>query len=177
VNADGSLNLKPSWMLRGACVGVAREVMFEEQSIDDAKRLCALCPVRAECLAYAVEHEIEYGVWGLTTWEERTRICPICMGPKDPEALGCNFPHTLLMTARLVELEHAGNEDVRVARRGKPSMRTDPECPLERGQIHNSPAAYREGCKCAASREALRQYRLEKQADRKSRGTYRKRAS
>ena len=36
-----------------------------------AKALCALCPVRAECLAFAVDNK-EAGIWGETTEGERT---------------------------------------------------------------------------------------------------------
>lgn len=40
------------------------------QKVREAKRLCAGCPVEAECLAYALEHGL-VGVWGGTTEAER----------------------------------------------------------------------------------------------------------
>lgn len=31
---------------------------------NNAKRICALCPVRADCANYALENHIAYGIWG-----------------------------------------------------------------------------------------------------------------
>ena len=36
-----------------------------------AKSVCAMCPVRAECLAEALDNRIEWGVWGGMTERER----------------------------------------------------------------------------------------------------------
>lgn len=38
-----------------------------------ARKLCSLCDVQQQCLAYALTHD-EYGVWGGTTHEERQHI-------------------------------------------------------------------------------------------------------
>ncbi len=38
---------------------------------NDAKRICKGCPVRAECLATALDRDEEYGVWGGQTERER----------------------------------------------------------------------------------------------------------
>jgi len=35
-----------------------------------AKAICALCPLRAECLEYAVRHPVRYGIWGGRNTEE-----------------------------------------------------------------------------------------------------------
>lgn len=29
-----------------------------------AKKICATCPVQTPCLQYAIDHHIDYGVWG-----------------------------------------------------------------------------------------------------------------
>ena len=42
------------------------------QSPMPAKAICARCPVKAECRAYAIEHDL-HGVWGGTTRRERER--------------------------------------------------------------------------------------------------------
>jgi len=39
-----------------------------------AKQLCSRCPVRTECLAEALDNEIEWGVWGGMTEAERRAI-------------------------------------------------------------------------------------------------------
>ncbi|MGL5826522.1 MAG: WhiB family transcriptional regulator [Nocardioides sp.] len=39
-----------------------------------AKQVCAGCPVRTECLAEALDNEIEWGVWGGMTERERRAL-------------------------------------------------------------------------------------------------------
>ena len=40
----------------------------------EAVALCATCPVRAQCLEYALRNKESHGIWGGTTPEERRRI-------------------------------------------------------------------------------------------------------
>lgn len=42
--------------------------------VELVKRVCAECPVRAECLEYALEYRIDHGVWGGASERERRRI-------------------------------------------------------------------------------------------------------
>ena len=42
--------------------------------LNRAKRICAVCPVRIECLEYALEAGEQHGVWGGTSERERRRI-------------------------------------------------------------------------------------------------------
>ena len=39
-----------------------------------AKRICRECPVRKDCLLYALETPIDHGVWGGMTERERRRF-------------------------------------------------------------------------------------------------------
>ena len=39
-----------------------------------AKQLCTGCPVRTECLAEALDNQIEWGVWGGMTERERRAL-------------------------------------------------------------------------------------------------------
>jgi hypothetical protein len=56
---------------RGNCTtGGDPDVFFDEESPEPALALCASCPARALCLAYALEHE-QHGIWGGTTPAER----------------------------------------------------------------------------------------------------------
>lgn len=63
----------PEWMDSAACASVDPELWFPERGSNPrrAKRICADCPVRAQCLAFAVEHHIDYGIWGGLTEHER----------------------------------------------------------------------------------------------------------
>lgn len=40
----------------------------------EARRFCRTCPVRTECLAYALDERIEFGVWGGATERERRAL-------------------------------------------------------------------------------------------------------
>src|SRR5258708_12783090 len=44
------------------------------QQIAQAKAVCARCPVRRECLQYALATHQVHGVWGGTSEEERQRL-------------------------------------------------------------------------------------------------------
>lgn len=65
-----------AWMASGVCVAVdgAEDLFFAESAHRqaDAKAVCAGCPVRAECLEWAMTQEPGMpGVWGGTTKRER----------------------------------------------------------------------------------------------------------
>lgn len=36
----------------------------ESSGVAKARRFCARCPIQDACLAYAIEHGEEYGIWG-----------------------------------------------------------------------------------------------------------------
>jgi WhiB family redox-sensing transcriptional regulator len=67
-----------SWRMNAACTGKNPELWFPERSnsliAQQAKKECAACPVRATCLAWAIETEVEFGVWGGTTEADRRRM-------------------------------------------------------------------------------------------------------
>ena len=73
------------WRERAACLTYPAVVFFGVDDLesaaerrireDEAKRICARCEVRAECLDYALDTREPYGVWGgLTESERRTRL-------------------------------------------------------------------------------------------------------
>ncbi len=41
---------------------------------DEAREICSVCPVRPNCLNYAMENKERYGMWGGLTPIERRRI-------------------------------------------------------------------------------------------------------
>lgn len=59
------------WMAQGACVGENPDLFFEKAGEDHAKALCESCPVKRECLDYALAERIVEGVWGGFSETER----------------------------------------------------------------------------------------------------------
>jgi WhiB family transcriptional regulator, redox-sensing transcriptional regulator len=72
---------RTTWMSRSACKRADPELFFPSAAASadrtaysratEAKAFCACCPVRAECLAYALATRQKHGVWGGTTEDER----------------------------------------------------------------------------------------------------------
>lgn len=64
------------WQEQGLCAQVGWAAFFPEKGepAEAAKRICAGCGVRAECLEYALTERIAEGVWGGTTERERRKI-------------------------------------------------------------------------------------------------------
>ena len=56
--------------------GLNPELMFSVNPADEAraKAVCADCPVREACLAYAINTGEDFGVWGGTTPDERRAL-------------------------------------------------------------------------------------------------------
>jgi WhiB family redox-sensing transcriptional regulator len=65
-----------AWMVHGRCRGASPTEFFPSDGlgVEIAQRVCASCPVRVECLEYALVHRIEHGVWGGASERERRRI-------------------------------------------------------------------------------------------------------
>lgn len=66
-----------AWMVRALCRGADASLFFPEGAgpeLEAAKRICADCVVRSECLEYALAHHIDHGVWGQTSERERARL-------------------------------------------------------------------------------------------------------
>jgi WhiB family redox-sensing transcriptional regulator len=80
------------WQDRALCAETDPEAFYPEKggSVRYAKGVCngrpartgpgnpqdaiAPCPVRAECLAYALEHDERFGIWGGRSERERRRL-------------------------------------------------------------------------------------------------------
>ncbi len=67
---------KDSWWSDAACKGLDSDLFFPERGHTSrkAKQVCSGCPVRAECLAYALELNERFGTWGNKTDRERWKI-------------------------------------------------------------------------------------------------------
>jgi WhiB family redox-sensing transcriptional regulator len=64
------------WESRASCRDADSEIFFAPAGIQEhsAKAVCRTCPVRWECLAYALRHRVEHGVWGGLTERERRKV-------------------------------------------------------------------------------------------------------
>jgi WhiB family redox-sensing transcriptional regulator len=70
-----SLKNDNPWQLDAICSQTDPEAFFPERgdSPKNAKSICMMCPVRAECLDFAIEND-EIGIWGGTSERERRVI-------------------------------------------------------------------------------------------------------
>jgi len=64
-----------TWSKRALCSGVQLQNFFSASSVGMAKIICGSCPVKQECLIWALMYK-EEGVWGGTTDGERKRLLP-----------------------------------------------------------------------------------------------------
>ncbi|WP_262009241.1 WhiB family transcriptional regulator [Streptomyces sp. FIT100] len=58
------------WRQHGACAGSDTNLFFADNRScgqEEALEICASCPVRTECLAYALDERFPYGIFGGTT--------------------------------------------------------------------------------------------------------------
>jgi len=69
---------REDWIQDAACVGTDPEAFFPEHNTYDrsaaALKVCAGCPVVRDCLAYALAHGEEFGVWGGLSAVQRKRL-------------------------------------------------------------------------------------------------------
>lgn len=64
-----------AWAERGACRDVDPDSLFVPGAAQHrAKRVCAACPVRTECLTEALDNRMEFGIWGGMTERERRSL-------------------------------------------------------------------------------------------------------
>ena len=65
------------WRGLGECsTGSNPDIWFSTagKNLREAKRLCGRCPVRKQCLAFALEESVAHGVWGGMSESERRSL-------------------------------------------------------------------------------------------------------
>ncbi len=63
------------WAARAACHESKPDELFVRGAEQNkAKQVCTSCSVRTECLAEALDNQIEWGVWGGMTERERRAL-------------------------------------------------------------------------------------------------------
>lgn len=75
VGGGGGWNWVEDWTIAAACRPMEPDELFVRGAAQEqAKAICAACPVRTECLADALDHRVEFGVWGGMTERERRAL-------------------------------------------------------------------------------------------------------
>lgn len=65
----------PTWSALAKCQEVDPDELFVQGAEQNrVKVICQACPVRTECLADALDNQVEFGVWGGMTERERRAI-------------------------------------------------------------------------------------------------------
>jgi len=117
-----------NWIDEAACSGADPDLFFptKGEPAQEAKALCAGCPVRKACKDYAESSPIMLaGVWGGTTERERA------YGPIDTTRRGTPF------LDRFLELRELGYNDLRIVNR----LGLKPESLLRQMQRHGIKAS------------------------------------
>jgi WhiB family transcriptional regulator, redox-sensing transcriptional regulator len=70
------IDLDDSWTAQAACLGCDPDLFFPSrgESCVEAKAVCRVCPVRVECLEFALATGEAHGIWGGASERERRRI-------------------------------------------------------------------------------------------------------
>lgn len=71
---------RPDWQQFAACHDLPLDLFFPSSGMESMRNInvikpfCAACPVNVECLAYALSHPDERGIWAGTTENDRRKI-------------------------------------------------------------------------------------------------------
>lgn len=65
-----------NWRAGALCAERDPDLFFAPGALEHkiAKRICRDCPVRRQCLAYAMNAPVDHGIWGGLTERERRRV-------------------------------------------------------------------------------------------------------
>lgn len=67
--------MKDNWRLDALCAQMDGELFFPETTHTaehkKARQICFRCPVREQCLEYALRNRVDFGIWGGTVPLER----------------------------------------------------------------------------------------------------------
>jgi WhiB family redox-sensing transcriptional regulator len=68
-----SPDVDKSWRTQCLCVDKT-DIFFSGKHIEEAKAICAQCPVSTQCLDFAIRNDIPDGIWGGLTRKERKAL-------------------------------------------------------------------------------------------------------
>ncbi|HYI34078.1 MAG TPA: WhiB family transcriptional regulator [Glaciibacter sp.] len=65
-----------AWQSDSLCAQTDPEAFFPEKggSTRDAKKICASCEVKSQCLEYALANDERFGIWGGLSERERRKL-------------------------------------------------------------------------------------------------------
>lgn len=111
----------PAWMAEGLCAQVDPELFYPEKggSVREAKQVCLACPVRAQCLTYALAQGERFGVWGGESERARRALSRPGQSPTRETA-----PRVRARVAQVRRLTGAGLSDRQVGDRVGCTTRT-----------------------------------------------------
>lgn len=83
-----SFGVERDWVRQAACRGADPAIFFpgRGESTREVKAICRGCPVRAECLTYAIQHGEWHGIWGGLSEHQRRKLrarYPVDGGERD----------------------------------------------------------------------------------------------
>lgn len=69
-------NINDNWWGIAECKDRDPNIFFPSDGVgvEIAKKICAECIVKSQCLDYAIDNRIDHGVWGGTSERERRKI-------------------------------------------------------------------------------------------------------
>lgn len=67
---------RPDWFVLGECNGLSVRWFFPErgESITEVRKVCKRCVIKTDCLEFAMDNDIQHGIWGGTSERERRSI-------------------------------------------------------------------------------------------------------
>lgn len=81
---DDEIVLDPDWREHAACRGLPASIFFFQSylprrdanpvKLARARQICNTCPVKLECLEYALDNPREEGIWAGTTEKDRRNL-------------------------------------------------------------------------------------------------------
>lgn len=98
-----SVDVWADWRTRAACKSNPDRQFpgWNAERIADAKAVCAVCPVRQECLQTALDLGESDGVWGGLTATERERFKEGAYTRQPVQCPGCGRPRALTTEGRI----------------------------------------------------------------------------
>ena len=65
-----------NWAEQANCKDMDKSLFFpvSRQGLLHAKQVCSTCPVSADCLQYATDNDLNFGVWGGLGEADRRRL-------------------------------------------------------------------------------------------------------